>query len=47
MSMEISSNYGAYTDYSTETKKNSVADVTADKKKQKSYIVILGSIRTT
>ena len=38
MSMEISSNYGAYTDYSTETKKNSVADVTADKQKtEKSY----------
>ena len=38
MSMEISSNYGAYADYSTETKKNSVADVTADKQKtEKSY----------
>ena len=30
MSMEISSNYGAYTDYSTETKKNGVADEVAE-----------------
>ena len=30
MSMEISSNYGTYTDYSAETKKNNVA---ADKQK--------------
>lgn len=33
MAMEISGNYGAYTDYSTETKKNSAVDVTADKQK--------------
>ena len=33
MSMEISSNYGTYTDYSTETKKNSSVEVTADKQK--------------
>lgn len=33
MSMEISGNYGTYTDYSTETKKSSAVDVAADKQK--------------